>query len=381
MHKRKATFLGLLIALNTITLSHPYEEKARPSELLSLYKKGTIVCSPDPEFAKNIDWGSLFLDSRRQIKVAPDGTIFVSSQRDHSISQFSPDGIFQKNFGKKGKGPGDMELPGNMNVLDERFLVISDRRSNHRINLFHLDGTFYKMLKTQRPPSFPEALSKNKIAYIYSIGRPPARADSLIFRYLRKVIIKDVLSGEEKEVVEYMTSMNPIKDGSVIIARTGGGQLLVGMNLKPELDIYDLSGQKIRSIALDISPLKVNDKIRKHHQMRFTMTTNGKPTTKNAPIGDYLPFYKDLYVDSQGNILVFLMTENPQKGPFPLQVYSPEGKFFCQTKLDTENYVFQPDPKFNKFDFTEKGIFFILHKKEDEMETPHLVRIKNESVT
>lgn len=183
------------------------------ADLLSIYKKGVIVCDPDPEFAKDVDWESLFLDSRRQIKVAPDGTIFVSNQRDHSISRFSPDGIFQKNFGKKGKGPGDMEIPGNMSVLDERFLVISDRIPNHRINLFHLDGTFHKMLKTKKPPSFPEALSKNKIVYISSVSRPPARADSLIFRYLRKVILKDVQSGEEKEVVEYLTSMNPIKDG------------------------------------------------------------------------------------------------------------------------------------------------------------------------
>jgi len=381
MIKRKITFWVILIALNTITLSYPYQDKTRHTELLSLYKKGTLVCTPDPEFAKGMDWGSLFFDSHRQIKAAPDGTIFVSNQRDHSISQFSPDGIFQKKFGKKGKGPGDMELPGNMSVLDERFLVISDRIPNHRINLFHLDGTFHKMLKTQRPPSFPEALSKNKIAYINSIGRPPGRADSLIFRYLRKVIIKDIQSGEEKEVTEYITSLNPIKDGTVIIARTGEGQLLVGMNLKPELDIYDLSGQKIRSITLDISPLRVNDKIRKNHQMRFTVTRNGKPSTKNAPMGDYLPYYRDLYVDSQGNILVFLMTEDPKKGPFPLQVYSHEGKFICQTQLDTGDFLFQPNPKFNKFDFTDKGIFFILHKKGDELETPHLVRIKNGSAT
>jgi len=346
-------------------------------ELITLYQKGTIVCNPDPEFAKGTDWESLFLDSFKQIKVAPDGTIFVSNQRDHCISQFSPEGVFQKNFGKKGKGPGDMEMPGNMSIVDERFLVVSDRIPNHRINLFHLDGTFHKILKTQSPPAFPEALSQNKIAYISSISRSPASADSMIFRYIRKVIIKDVDSGEEKEMVEYMTSMNAIKDGSVLIGRTGEGHLLVGMNLKPELDIYDLSGQKIKSISLDISPLRVNDEIRKHHQMKFTMTVNGKPTTKNAPMGDYLPYYSDLYVDSKGNIVVFLMTENPKQGPFPIQVYSPEGKLICQTKLDTGDYAFHPDPRFNKFDFTDRGIFFILHKTGDEMETPHLVKIKN----
>jgi hypothetical protein len=368
----KKLFLLSLFVLSCVLLL-----SASGIENIALYQKGTILCAPDPEFAKGTDWGSLFFDSYKQIKVAPDGTIFVSNQRDHCISQFSPEGVFQKNFGKKGKGPGDMELPGNMSVLDGRFLVVSDKVPNHRINLFHLDGTFHRILKTQSPPSFPEALSQNQIAYISSIYRSPASADSMIFRYLRKVIIKDIESGVEKEVVEYMTSMNPIKDGSVIIGRTGEGLLLVGMNLKPELEVYDLSGKKIKSISLDISPLRVNDEIRKHHQMKFTITTNGKPTTKNAPMGDYLPYYSDLYVDSQGNMIVFLMTEDPQKGPFPLQVYSPEGKLICQTKLDTGDYAFHPDPRFDKFDFTDKGIFFILHKRGDELETPHLVKIKN----
>lgn len=121
----------------------------------------------------------------------------------------------------------------------------------------------------------------------------------------------------------------------------------------------------------------MNDKIKKHYQMRYTMTVNGKPSTKTAPMGDYLPLYKDLYVDSQGNILIFLMTEDPTEGPIPFQVYSPKGKLICRTLLDTGDYAFQPDPKLNKFDFTDKGIFFILHKKGDELETPHLVRIKN----
>ena len=97
--------------------------------------------------------------------------------------------------------------------------------------------------------------------------------------------------------------------------------------------------------------------------------------SKNAPMGDYLPYYCDLSVDSEGNILVYLMTEDPEQGPYPIQVYSPEGEFICQTHIDVGEFAFEPDPRFNKFDFTNRGIFCILHKKGDELETPHLVKI------
>ena len=147
------------------------------------------------------------------------------------------------------------------------------------------------------------------------------------------------------------------------------------MTLKPELDIYDVSGRKTKSISLDISPLKVNNTIKKNHQINFVITRDGKPTDYKAPMGEYLPYYSDLYVDSEGNILVFLMTEDPEQGPFPFQVYSPEGKLICRTQLDTREYVFKPDPRFNKLDFTDHGVFFVLYNKGDELETPRLAKI------
>ena len=96
-------------------------------DLVSLYKTGSVMCRPDPSFGADVDWASLFLDSHRQVKAAPDGSLFVSNQRDHSISRFSPDGTLLITFGKKGRGPGDLEMPGKMSILDQRFLVVSDR--------------------------------------------------------------------------------------------------------------------------------------------------------------------------------------------------------------------------------------------------------------
>jgi hypothetical protein len=87
-----------------------------------------------------------------------------------------------------------------------------------------------------------------------SLSRPADEATPMIYRYLRKVMIKDAVSGKETDVVEYTTSSNHVKDGRVIIAKAGLGDLIVGMTLNPRLDIYDLDGKKTRSIDLDIEP-------------------------------------------------------------------------------------------------------------------------------
>lgn len=367
----KQTFLFFVLTASCLLIAAPGQ-----TDLVSLYKAGTIECQPDPAFASGVDWESLFMKPRKEIVAAPDGSIFVSSQDEHNIRRFDPDGSLIKTFGRRGRGPGDLERPGKMSILDGQILVVGDRISNLRISLFDLDGSFRKVLKTEHTPTSPQALSDNKIAYIALLNRPPDKARPVIARYIEKVIIKDVDSGEENAVVEYKTSMNRAKDGKVFIARTRSGQLLVGMSLNPELDIYDLSGKRTGSISLDIDPLKVTAKVRENHQLRYAYIKDGRRHSDKGPIGDFLPYYCDLSVDSEGNILVFLMKDNIKEGPFPLQVYSPEGTLLCRSSLDTGDYEFFPDNRFHKFEYTDRGIFCILHRKGDEMETPRLMRIK-----
>ena len=109
--------------------------------------------------------------------------------------------------------------------------------------------------------------------------------------------------------------------------------------------------------------------------MSYIVRKDGVLHKGKAPMGKILPYYSDLSVDSQGNILVFLMTENIKEGPYPFQVYSPEGELICRAELDTAEFAFEPDPRYDKFDFTDKGIFCILHRQGDEMETPLFMKI------
>ena len=76
---------------------------------------------------------------------------FVSDFNGHCIKVFSDQGDFLYQFGRRGRGNGDFNLPAGLAVDKSGRLVVCDSY-NHRIQLFQLDGTF--CYKFGKQPSF-----------------------------------------------------------------------------------------------------------------------------------------------------------------------------------------------------------------------------------
>jgi hypothetical protein len=371
---KTSVLILMALAISPFCLS---KDEVKTSDLITVYLKGRITLTPDPDFAAGTDWESLFLDRHRSIKVAPDGSIFVSNSRDHNIYKFNADGKLITKFGKRGQGPGDLEFPGELSILDGKYLVVGEYMSRRRISLFRLDGTFHTILKTQYPPRSTLALGNWKIAYIGLSSRMEQKGDSFEMINLNRIIIIDAATGNERELETITTTINEIKDGTVMIARSAEGDLLVGLSIWPEIEVYDPEGKKKGILRLTIDRIPVTKKITETYQIKQVITRGGKRTTINYPLGEFLPYFCSLTVDSAGNILVFKMSEDPTTGPIIIQVYSKAGKFLCETELYRGGFDLTANLRpfrriHTKLDFTERGIFGILPLKGDELETPHL---------
>lgn len=345
-----------------------------PSDLASAYLKGRVVLEPDPDFAKGADWEALFPTRFRQIAVAPDGSVFVSNSSDHNIYKFSPEGALVKTFGQHGQGPGDLDRPGAVSVLDDVYLVVGEYISNRRISLFKLDGTFSALFKTAYPASGPKALRDGKIAYVGLTGAGmEVKGDTLVDADNNRIMVLDTATGRAREISLIKTSMNRPKDGEVRIARSAEGDLLVGHTIRPEIEVYGPDGDKKGVIRLAIDPIPVTKKILEAHQIKVTY--GGKRF--DLPLGDFLPYYCDFTVDAEGNIIVFKMGEDPKTSPIVFQVYTPAGKFLCETELVRGSFDLPIDGFLRpRLAFTPRGIYGILPLRGDELETPRLFRVR-----
>ncbi|MDH4271833.1 MAG: 6-bladed beta-propeller [Candidatus Aminicenantes bacterium] len=374
---------------------------AVPGQLLDLYKTGRIVIEPDPSFGKSIDWENFFFDDRQDIAVSPDGSIFVAYQQENYILQFDRTGRPVKKLGRRGQGPGDFISPCDLSILDGRFLVVGEYALNRRLSLFNLDGTFHKLIKTRHATSSVTALKDNKVAYLSWLSVAPGTTTR---QHTFLVLIIDAATGAEREVTRWTTTDDSIRVGpiaissgdrtlgNILIARSAQGNLLVGNTTAARIDEYSPDGQKVRSFDLNMTPIPVTKKYIREYKRRMVREMKSESDYQTNPryrdtadkfesvsidhiFGEYLPLYKEMLVDAEGNILVFKTSECLDNCPHVFQVYSPEGKFVCKTELASEDFDISIDYRFKRICFTNDGIFCLFPLRGDELRTPRLIKV------
>jgi len=103
------------------------------------------------------------------IKVGLNGDIFVLDEMDLTIKVFDSRGNFKKSIGRKGSGPGEMQLPSGISLDSKGKLLLGDRILN-RITIFKENGDFEGTIKLRDFPSFHKiAISTAENFYLTSL--------------------------------------------------------------------------------------------------------------------------------------------------------------------------------------------------------------------
>jgi len=272
------------------------------------------------------DEGYMFSELRA-VQVDDQENIYVLDWKENKIKVFDKEGKHLRTFGKKGQGPGEIQMPSRMSLTPEGKLAVLDG-GNRRIAFFSPAGESLKEISTAKW-SFIRVRVDSR-SYIYGDN----------FNFGEKGLsLKLMKFDPELNPVSTITdvfaeikppNVNPMPD-RFIYDLAKDDSLVWGFTEKYEIHFLNSEGKLTRKIIKDYDPIKVTEKD-KENTIKERYGDSGAPqgVTLVFP-ANYAPMYSIL-VDDQDRIFVRTNAKDAD-GNYHYDVFSPDGTCYLTFSL------------------------------------------------
>jgi len=212
-------------------------------------------------------------------KVGANGAVYVVDHMNATVRAFSPEGRLLWRTGRKGRGPGEFQLPYRMDVAPSGEILVYDFGTGEVTTLSDA-GRFVR--RERLPFSFRQvdnlvALQNGDLIVSgYTVSNDRATAHAL-HRFRRL--------GDQWQYVGSFGPLPPVRDREVLphwgpgtISRARNGDILYLLRLPYEIHRYDPAGRE-RSVFRPRVPLRAmpDDFVRIEHTARGTEISSANP--------------------------------------------------------------------------------------------------------
>lgn len=299
---RKYIFIllaAVIILLIPFLLFFPKSDSIKTAELTPIRTFGGLDV---PEEA--------VLSSPSDMVVSSDGKIIVSDSRENKIVVFDAKGNVVNQFGREGKGPGELQGPRFVEIEGDALKVFE--ANNNRIQYFSLDGQYLNMI----PLKFSTGIGSfifgtNDDVFFATNG---FRIEDLINHYRidgEKLAPVGKIEGNPFQIYEMLKMRDALikKEvpdslrNEIILFLSPEGVVYAFYQALPLIKIYSPEGELKKVIRLDLPEFdEIKDRCSK-------LNVEGKQ--KGSPGVWSLRFWRDGFITDEGDLI--LLISNSEK--------------------------------------------------------------------
>lgn len=262
------------------------------------------------------------------LDVDDDGNLYVLDYGSAQVWVFDDRGVFLRTIGRKGQGPGEMEMPVFVQVEPSGELFVFDYLRQNLIT-FSLDGKYLRQSRTRE--SFVPLRIDHQGNIVGSVGLAPPPIGG---RELKKYFLTQdqplVIAREDQDRNRQKAEMAVAKP-ALACDVSSQGNIVWGKSDAYELRILDPQGVPIRFIQKKHDPLPLSERDRKFYQDEYAdwIRAGGK-----LVFPDHLPAFMDISVDVEERIFVktYERVEGTTAGRY-FDIFGSDGKYLAKVPI------------------------------------------------
>jgi hypothetical protein len=328
---------GQKIAISSeggVTVVHNPVKPTPPAGALS-----TLVLKNDLTIGRESGDENYMFSELRSVQVDDQENIYALDMKEINVRVFDKTGRHLRTFGKKGKGPGEIDTPLRMEMTPGGKLVVEDFGSAKFV-FFSLDGAVVKEIplgKYQFLIRFKFNSQGNVYADARTYDETKSVSELIKFSPDFKPLVT-IASFEDKRVPRVVAPFSP----SFALQLTSKGELVLAIvqTDKYEFTVMSADGKPVRKIVKDYDPVKVagaaKDRLLKDN------SPENLPPGYTVQIPGYFPAMYYFIIDDRDRLFVRTYEyEEKEDGPWLFyDVFDAEGRYVARFSLPEREMAF-----------------------------------------
>ncbi|MGD9347488.1 MAG: 6-bladed beta-propeller, partial [Candidatus Aminicenantes bacterium] len=247
------------------------------------------------------------------------GNIYILSHRgeNHFFYKFTPEGKFERSFGRKGQGPGEMEYPLLPRMLPQDRLSVTDVLK--KLMVFDKEGEVISEIRIDPAFVIVNPLENGNFIAFWKAG-----ADDAASKHFKEKV--SLFNPDEKEIqqLDMLRIAKKIYFLDPIFSWHLGENRIYHINEQRgyEILIYDHEGSLIRKIRKQYNPVR----LRADTKEALLEGLPDKPQLRDpAIIPDHLPPVHAIFSDDEGRLYAVTFEKGERQGEYWCDIFNHEG--------------------------------------------------------
>ena len=265
--------------------------------------------------------GKYVLNKPSRMLLDEHDNLYILDPAEGNVKIFDSQGRFLRIIGRKGQGPGELNVPSFFSLLNRDELVIADA-GRRCINIYSLNGEYKRSVSTAK--MVVKDMDVDSKGNIFCIVQ--TRSDDHLRYELEKFDSSFTQLNTFRQNDDHISIKPSLFVASPCLVVSRNSHIIYGFPDKDyELEVFDDNGILLKRIQKDFAHIPISDEEKRD-------VIKDIPGSLEIYIPEYYPPYYDINVDDEARIIVYSQYQYRTKISI-FDVFTAEGMYLSRIKL------------------------------------------------